>query len=66
VTPNRIGSPVGEAEVRTTGQVSNLVGRVGVPRDIAAMVTFLASPDGDFITGADLLVDGGALVLGGP
>jgi NAD(P)-dependent dehydrogenase (short-subunit alcohol dehydrogenase family) len=66
VTPNRIGSPVGEAEVRTTGQVRNLVGRVGVPRDIAAMVTFLASPDGDFITGADLLVDGGALGVGGP
>ena len=66
VTPNRIGSPVGQAVMRENQDVTNLVGRVGVPQDIAGAVTFLASADGDFITGADLLVDGGALVLGGP
>jgi NAD(P)-dependent dehydrogenase (short-subunit alcohol dehydrogenase family) len=66
VTPNRVGSPVGMAEMRTAGEVNNLVHRVGQPRDIAAMCLLLASEDGDFITGADMLVDGGALAAGGP
>jgi NAD(P)-dependent dehydrogenase (short-subunit alcohol dehydrogenase family) len=66
VTPNRVGSPVGQAEMRTVGEVTNLVHRVGLPYDIAAMCLLLASNDGDFITGADMLVDGGALAAGGP
>ncbi len=33
--------------------------RIGQPDDIAAMVTFLASPDGDYVHGAVLSVDGG-------
>ena len=33
--------------------------RWGAPRDIANMVAFLASPAGDWITGAILVVDGG-------
>lgn len=35
------------------------VQRFGEGRDIAAMVAFLASDDASFVTGADLLVDGG-------
>jgi peroxisomal 2,4-dienoyl-CoA reductase len=35
------------------------LGRWGTPRDIANMVTFLASPAGDWITGAIFVVDGG-------
>lgn len=66
VTPNRVGSPVGQAVMRQTGEVPNLVGRVGDPRDVAVAVLFLASVDGDFITGADLLVDGGAIAMGEP
>lgn len=61
VTPNKIGSPVGENEERQGGTVKNLIGRNGVPRDLANAVLFLAGPDAEFITGADLLVDGGAL-----
>ncbi len=34
-------------------------GRVGKPEDIAAAVEFLSSPDAGFITGANLVVDGG-------
>jgi NAD(P)-dependent dehydrogenase (short-subunit alcohol dehydrogenase family) len=33
--------------------------RMGTPGDIAAAAAFLLSPDADFITGTDLLVDGG-------
>jgi 3-oxoacyl-[acyl-carrier protein] reductase len=35
------------------------LGHYGQPRDVAAMVAFLASPDSGFITGASLNVDGG-------
>jgi NAD(P)-dependent dehydrogenase (short-subunit alcohol dehydrogenase family) len=34
-------------------------GRVGVPEDIAAAVSFLLSDEAGFITGAELIVDGG-------
>lgn len=62
VTPNRIGSPVGMDTIPGgTRAVSNLVGRQGMPPDIAAVVCFLASDDADFMTGSDLLADGGAL-----
>jgi NAD(P)-dependent dehydrogenase (short-subunit alcohol dehydrogenase family) len=61
LTPNRIGSPVGEDAVREGGSVRNLVGRNGVPLDVAKAALFLASDDAEFVTAADLLVDGGAL-----
>lgn len=38
------------------------VQRLGHPNDVAAAVVFLASDDAAFITGADLVVDGGFLV----
>ncbi len=61
LTPNRIGSPVGEDTVRESGSIKNLVGRNGVPLDVAKAALFLASEDAEFITAADLIVDGGAL-----
>jgi NAD(P)-dependent dehydrogenase (short-subunit alcohol dehydrogenase family) len=35
------------------------VGRYGEGRDIAAAVSYLASPEASFVSGAELLVDGG-------
>lgn len=35
------------------------LGRLGTPEDIARMITFLASPAADFITGSVFTVDGG-------
>ncbi|PRX50463.1 NAD(P)-dependent dehydrogenase (short-subunit alcohol dehydrogenase family) [Prauserella shujinwangii] len=37
------------------------VGRLGDPGDIAGAVAFLAGPDAEFVTGADLVVDGGMI-----
>lgn len=37
----------------------NPVGRAGTPDDIAAMVAYLASPAAAFITGQEIVVDGG-------
>ena len=39
--------------------------RCGEPAEIAATIAFLASEDASFVTGADLPVDGGYLVVGG-
>ncbi len=36
-------------------------GRIGTPEDIAGAVAFLVGRDSGFITGTDLLVDGGVV-----
>jgi NAD(P)-dependent dehydrogenase (short-subunit alcohol dehydrogenase family) len=36
------------------------VPRLGTPEDIAVAIEFLCSPTASYITGTDLLVDGGA------
>lgn len=63
ISPNRIGSPVGEDKLPENRVVKNLVGRRGTPKDIALAVLFLASDESDFITAIDIPVDGGALAV---
>lgn len=50
---------VADARMAAYAQKSIPLGRWGTPRDIANMVAFLASPAGDWITGAIFVVDGG-------
>jgi peroxisomal 2,4-dienoyl-CoA reductase len=54
-------SGAGESAGSADGRVSDVVplGRWGTPHDIAQMVAYLASPAGDWITGAIFVVDGG-------
>ena len=40
---------------------ASAAGRLGTPDDIAAAVAFLLGPELTFITGTDLLVDGGVV-----
>jgi len=40
---------------------STPIGRLGKPRDIANGVLFLASEDSSFVTGTELIIDGGVL-----
>ncbi|WP_309644071.1 SDR family NAD(P)-dependent oxidoreductase [Phenylobacterium sp.] len=42
------------------------VGRLGQPEDIARLVAFLCSEEAGFITGAEILVDGGQTIHGYP
>lgn len=46
-------------EMRVALMNAHPIGRFGVPREIADAIAFLASDDASFITGAELLVDGG-------
>ena len=63
ISPNRIGSPVGQQDVPENRFVKNLAGRRGVPMDIAKAAVFLACDESDFIYAVDLPVDGGALAI---
>jgi NAD(P)-dependent dehydrogenase (short-subunit alcohol dehydrogenase family) len=64
VAPNRAGSPVGQSELNPDRKTPNLIGRAAEPADVARVVRFLLSDDAGFVTGTDLLVDGGALLVG--
>jgi NAD(P)-dependent dehydrogenase (short-subunit alcohol dehydrogenase family) len=71
ITVNAIGPGVietplaqglaGEAggEIRTNLEARTPVGRVGRPSDIAGLASFMAGPDGEFMSGAYVLMDGG-------
>jgi len=48
-----------EARMAAYAKKSIPLGRWGSPRDIANMVAFLASPAGDWVTGAIFVIDGG-------
>ncbi len=63
VVPNKIGSPVGKDEFDPTRPVLNLVGRPGVPNDLANAVLFLVSDESSFIVATALFVDGGCTAL---
>lgn len=49
-------------DLRCATQGYGLLGRVAEPEEIASVVAFLAGPDSSFVTGATLMVDGGASV----
>jgi len=56
---SRSGSEWTETERRMSQRA--IVGRIGMPEDIANAVVFLASPESGFITAQQLVVDGGRM-----
>ncbi|WP_440708696.1 SDR family oxidoreductase [Herbiconiux sp. YIM B11900] len=74
ISPGVISTPMGDQELagENGAQMRAMVaasgtGRLGSPDDILSAALFLLGPDSSFITGTDLLVDGGvvAAVLSG-
>jgi len=62
ITPGLIATQLVAAapeEVRTKALAEIVLGRLGAPEDVAALVTFLASDRARHITGAVIPVDGG-------
>ncbi|MGH7021973.1 MAG: SDR family NAD(P)-dependent oxidoreductase [Caulobacteraceae bacterium] len=49
------------AETRAAGVAATPTGSAGMPEDIAAGVIYLASDDARFVTGAELVIDGGVM-----
>ncbi len=64
ISPGMIDTFMGRSELANTGGAQELAdatpaGRLGTANDIALAARFLASDDASFISGTDLLVDGG-------
>lgn len=68
ISPGVISTSMGHQELESEvgpfmrAMVSaSATGRIGTPDDIAAAAAFLLGPDASFVTGTDLLVDGGVV-----
>lgn len=68
ISPGVISTPMGQQELASpTGEFMRAMigasgtGRIGTPDDIAAAAAFLLGPESSFVTGTDLLIDGGVV-----
>ncbi|MFJ9621494.1 SDR family oxidoreductase [Streptomyces sp. NPDC101181] len=68
ISPGVISTPMGRQELAgESGRTMRAMveasgtGRLGTPEDIAAAAAFLLGPDASFVTGTDLLADGGVV-----
>lgn len=68
ISPGIISTPQGQLELASeVGQTmramiqASAAGRIGTPDDIASAAAFLLGPESNFITGTDVLVDGGVV-----
>jgi NAD(P)-dependent dehydrogenase (short-subunit alcohol dehydrogenase family) len=68
ISPGVISTPMGAAELQgASGDVmramvaASAAGRIGTAQEIASAAAFLLGPDASYVTGTDLLVDGGVI-----
>jgi len=60
ISPGAVeGSPMQTADKFIEGMKKNMLGRIALPEEIAKPVSFLLSDDSSFITGQNIIVDGG-------
>jgi meso-butanediol dehydrogenase/(S,S)-butanediol dehydrogenase/diacetyl reductase len=68
VSPGFVETPLTAEGLRNTRfeeaiQRKTALRRVGQPEEIANVITFVASPEASYMTGSDVLVDGGWLIV---
>lgn len=66
LSPGIIDTSMGRLEQKAGPEMDKMIavtplGRMGEPREIASVVAFLASPAASYISGTDILVDGGTI-----
>jgi glucose 1-dehydrogenase len=64
IAPGAIETPINKALMQNKEQLNALLEniplkRLGTPEDVAAVAAFLASSDGDYVTGTTYFIDGG-------
>jgi NAD(P)-dependent dehydrogenase (short-subunit alcohol dehydrogenase family) len=70
ISPGSLDTAMGAAELRGQPAMGALlkrtpIARLGRPEEIAALAVFLASPAASYVTGIDVLADGGAVAAFG-
>jgi NAD(P)-dependent dehydrogenase (short-subunit alcohol dehydrogenase family) len=68
-SPGIIETPMGNREFERQPVMADMidkVGRMGTANEVAAVVAFLVSADASFMTGSDVLVDGGVVAMTSP
>jgi NAD(P)-dependent dehydrogenase (short-subunit alcohol dehydrogenase family) len=62
VSPGVVDTEMGRREggAETVAKIAAL-GRAGTPAEVAAVIAFLCSPDASYLTGCDIVLDGGTL-----
>jgi NAD(P)-dependent dehydrogenase (short-subunit alcohol dehydrogenase family) len=66
LSPGIIDTSMGRLEQKAGPEMDKMIAvtplkRMGLPEEIAAVVTFIASPAASYISGTDILVDGGTV-----
>ena len=64
ISPGTIFSEMMDPESEFTKQSLDIIalGRGGEPREIGTVAAFLASEEASFVNGANIVVDGGAII----
>lgn len=63
VSPGTFETPMGDLEGEAAAKfaIDGALKRVGQPEEIAKLIAFIASDDASYLTGTDILCDGGAI-----
>lgn len=63
ISPGTVRTPMGELEGEDASSFAKngALGRVGEPEELARMMTFMISDDCSYLTGVDILYDGGSI-----